>query len=213
MRRSWTRSFGCQRAARPEAPPATGSRSEPGATHPAAAEEDTVRTRVYSSYPECFSFISYEWVLMRMNLQRRLSRGFVARPGCNLLYCACVLTLLWNKCAITGRADEIKSTFPPPPQKNAPTFMDDACCSSIWFQILSSSISVDTRGSDEFHLWLQTLLFGSDICVHRSLGSSEHGGGVWSQSAVYLAGYPACSGISDLVWFTCDLLSPSRPLD
>lgn len=85
IRRSWTRSLGSQHAARPEGPQLTRSSAKPTATHPAASEENTVRTMFFIKR----DVLAFESELQKIVLERR-SRGFLwralARLGCNTLY-------------------------------------------------------------------------------------------------------------------------------
>lgn len=70
-RRSWTRSFGSKRAARPEGPRLSRSSAEPGAPHPATSEDKPSKNRVL--YLDLF-YIS-AWVQSRTLPKRRGKEG------------------------------------------------------------------------------------------------------------------------------------------
>lgn len=97
VRRSWTRSLGSQRAARPEGPLLTRSSSKPGATHPAASVEDTVRT-LFCIMSE---FVAFEFE--QKPAAAAQERVYVASFGAFRLQHTVLLSLLWNKWGSTGR--------------------------------------------------------------------------------------------------------------
>lgn len=121
IRRSWTRSFGSQHAARPEGPMGTRSSSKPR-LQPALLHlrRKTVRNAFFF-----LSFFRYNWFsgtgvwVFSSNLQERHSERFVSEIGRVSAATRCyrgVSPSLWNKWAFRGQVavlQNLKSTCSP----------------------------------------------------------------------------------------------------